>query len=537
MKVSNSGDALPVPLAAAAEWLVRNVSESESTFQLAWMHQIVDLTTDGNGTQTLIGSDSEVLGTFTVNTTTNRLTIGGTPGTVPGNLEIVTVSTAGELPAPLVAGRPYVVREVSGSTFQLAWSEDHGEWIRHSAGAPFVSDEDKAYIQSGWSWTNWKIRSNYLEVPFLDFTNVLQQQWLIAFTGNGSTDRDYHIADNVGRFTGTYDGKKMYNLLMDGIENVTLLNNTFDYDREANESGEVQIYKAEKPGNVLVPIDVLYRFGNKDLNEQLHPWIPDDLHLWASFETGESYVHGNASVPKLGLGTVPLTGSHLTNEADAAAGAQQVSPATRWSGRGWKTQATAASRAVEFRAYVLPAQGATNPTGIWVLESAIAGTAFGNALAYSSQGTLSAPNGSFQTLTNIVAAGPVALSPAGSGGGGGSVTISPTGSGGSGAGQVTISPSGIGGTVTIAPANGTVIISPGGGQAATITPSGNLVLGGNGSSQTIIASGQTGTINNMNLGDVTPGTGAFTTLSALGIAVAGGVAATTFIGNGARACL
>ena len=205
--VSNSGGAggaLPIPLARAAEWLVQERNADDSTFKLAWIPQIVDLTTTG-GTGTLTRPGNVAVGTFTADMTTNELTLSATPSPQLTNRE--TVYASGTLPE-LVAGRPYEVRKISETTLKLAWSPDPGEWIRHSAGAPFVSDESKVYIQSGWSWTNWKIRNNYLEVPFLNFGINLNQQSLIAFTGNGSTDRDYHIADNVGRFTGVYDGKK-----------------------------------------------------------------------------------------------------------------------------------------------------------------------------------------------------------------------------------------------------------------------------------------------------------------------------------------
>ncbi len=78
-------------------------------------------------------------------------------------------------------------------------------------------------------------------------------------------------------------------------------------------------------------------------------------------------------VRTLSLGTTQTTdsGLALTNTTAAAAGAQQISPALRWSANGWKTNATAASQAVDFRSYVLPTQGSTQPTGELIFESAI----------------------------------------------------------------------------------------------------------------------------------------------------------------------
>lgn len=79
----------------------------------------------------------------------------------------------------------------------------------------------------------------------------------------------------------------------------------------------------------------------------------------------------------LGVTQVDTKGIVLINTTAAAAGAQQISPAIRWSGQGWRTTATAASREVEWRAYALPIEGTTNPSTHWVLQNSInAGTYF-----------------------------------------------------------------------------------------------------------------------------------------------------------------
>jgi hypothetical protein len=61
----------------------------------------------------------------------------------------------------------------------------------------------------------------------------------------------------------------------------------------------------------------------------------------------------------------------LANSTAAINNTQSVSPPIVWQGNGWKTTATAASQDVRFRAYVLPVQGTTNPTGQWLVESSI----------------------------------------------------------------------------------------------------------------------------------------------------------------------
>lgn len=69
-----------------------------------------------------------------------------------------------------------------------------------------------------------------------------------------------------------------------------------------------------------------------------------------------------------GLDTDPDGALFIENTTAAAAGAQQYSPATIWTGRGWKTNATAGSQQVDMRAYLVPVQGAAAPYSQLVFE-------------------------------------------------------------------------------------------------------------------------------------------------------------------------
>ena len=96
-------------------------------------------------------------------------------------------------------------------------------------------------------------------------------------------------------------------------------------------------------------------------------------------------------VTTAGLGTTQTTSSGLAlvNTTAAAAGAQQISPAIRFSGFGWKTDATAASQAVDFRAFVTPVQGTANPTGYLGFGSSINGGAYSdNQLVITTSGNV-----------------------------------------------------------------------------------------------------------------------------------------------------
>lgn len=74
------------------------------------------------------------------------------------------------------------------------------------------------------------------------------------------------------------------------------------------------------------------------------------------------------AITLISLGTTPSAALSLINSTAAANGAQQVSGSLVWTGQGWKTAATAASQSVNYRAYVLPIQGAATPTSCWRLD-------------------------------------------------------------------------------------------------------------------------------------------------------------------------
>jgi len=83
----------------------------------------------------------------------------------------------------------------------------------------------------------------------------------------------------------------------------------------------------------------------------------------------------------------------LRNTTAAAAGAQQVSPSIAFEGRGWKTDATAASQIVRFRENILPVQGTANPSATWRLQSEINNTGtWTDRLTIDSSGVITLAN-------------------------------------------------------------------------------------------------------------------------------------------------
>lgn len=83
----------------------------------------------------------------------------------------------------------------------------------------------------------------------------------------------------------------------------------------------------------------------------------------------------------LGTTQTQTSGLALINNTAAAVGAQQISPALRFLGRGWKTNATAGSQTLEFRQWLLPVQGTANPTGQIKWERSVNGGAYSEVLA------------------------------------------------------------------------------------------------------------------------------------------------------------
>lgn len=107
----------------------------------------------------------------------------------------------------------------------------------------------------------------------------------------------------------------------------------------------------------------------------------------AGLETVQTFTALN-TMSADGIGATPTDRLQLSNTTAAAAGAQQYSPALRFTGQGWKTNAVAASQPVDWRIYVVPVQGAANPTANFLFQSSINGAAFSTRLTLDSSGVM-----------------------------------------------------------------------------------------------------------------------------------------------------
>jgi hypothetical protein len=106
--------------------------------------------------------------------------------------------------------------------------------------------------------------------------------------------------------------------------------------------------------------------------------------------TGSSFSTTGTVVPLMAptMTTAATTqdGIFLQNTTAAATGAQQYSPSLHLEGQGWKTTATAASEAVDWLMYVVPVQGAANPTSTLDLCSSFNGGAYTCSYTFNTGG-------------------------------------------------------------------------------------------------------------------------------------------------------
>jgi len=91
--------------------------------------------------------------------------------------------------------------------------------------------------------------------------------------------------------------------------------------------------------------------------QQIHNEVLSPTALTIEFASGSPQ-----TITRDAIGVTSTDGLILINNTAAAAAAQQWSPRLRFTGRGWKTNATAASQTVDWIIETVPVEGAANPT-------------------------------------------------------------------------------------------------------------------------------------------------------------------------------
>lgn len=107
------------------------------------------------------------------------------------------------------------------------------------------------------------------------------------------------------------------------------------------------------------------------------------------------------TVTKTSLGTTPSGGLLLRNSTSASNNSQQVSPRLELEGQGWKTNSTAGSQPVKVSYYLLPIQGAANPSLEWKFGYSINNGAYSYPLSLFSTSSASQPLLKFSGIGEI----------------------------------------------------------------------------------------------------------------------------------------
>jgi hypothetical protein len=111
-----------------------------------------------------------------------------------------------------------------------------------------------------------------------------------------------------------------------------------------------------------------------------------DVYLGST--TPAAALHALSTESTRSIGATSTDGVIARNTTAAAAGAQQWSPRIRLTGQGWKTDATAASQAVDWILENQPVQGTANPTTNLVVSSQINAGGYNARFTFGDTGNL-----------------------------------------------------------------------------------------------------------------------------------------------------
>ncbi len=337
----------------------------------------------GSGTTGYIPkwTGSSTLGDSMIKDTGSRIEIGTVEAGITGGALVVGGNI---LPSNLTAN----VSSYTLGDFSVVWGGVHTDYVRGSGGIFNItgSSSKAIFSDNDTGGLGVVIKSHGTQVAqFGDGTN--------PYVGIGTASPTYslHVVGNSRIETGSgkyvtidsVDSGNGVSLLLSGsasdIIGISSFNTYFN-------QGKVFLYgySSIAGGTDANRGDFLFR---NEYNSTNLMYLSSDGKLGIGTTTPSSKI--DITTTGLGVTQTTTSGLALVNTSVATAGAQQISPAIRWSGNGWKTNATAGSQAVDFRSYVLPVQGTANPSGRLVFESSINGGAYtANQLVLSSSGNV-----------------------------------------------------------------------------------------------------------------------------------------------------
>lgn len=128
--------------------------------------------------------------------------------------------------------------------------------------------------------------------------------------------------------------------------------------------------------DIIVPDEVYWVDWNGSMEVPTKNAIYDKIQTITESDTLQTVTDRgstttNAITSSRTTTTTPVDWFIASTSSTATSGNQKASTDVKWTGSGWKTDSTAAARQVDFRSWVLPEQWASNPTGIWKLQSQV----------------------------------------------------------------------------------------------------------------------------------------------------------------------
>lgn len=259
-------------------------------------------------------------------------------------------------------------------------------------------------------------------------SGALSTSSVTSYAANISNTRTGTTNTNVGLSVSASGGTNNYGLLVTGSAGFGITAPTAPVHAYSSAGGTQYPLKVEVSGGNCVL--ELYNSGNAKAYHQLLG-STGNVYWYTSTTSGAlgslrlimsasgNFTVGNTnldtskfSIEASSLGTTQTYASGLSvvSVTNASAGAQQISPAVRWRGNGWKTNATAGSQPVDFQAYVVPVQGTAAPTSYLTFETSVNGGSFTNVFTVDSGGKIgvntTAPAGIIDVVSTTMPAYP-----------------------------------------------------------------------------------------------------------------------------------
>lgn len=370
------------------------------------------------------GSDTVLDGDIYINTTLIGLTamvattgvsatavfIDGTPNNGTFYFKVSPIDMAGREGIASSEVSVTLSEGVPTDTARITWSATTGAASYRIYKGTSAGAENTYYTTTALTY-DWNGGAGTAGTP-----KTVNQGYQNIFNQSGYT---YFNAGNVNIGTTTAQNYKLYvggtsyfSGILQAAANIKLTGGTYIYP-SANSTTSMAFSNASGTriltvdtsnsrvgiGASITPSATLHVGGNIMLTagSKIVPATNSTTALGIGNASATTYVNFDTTNSRVGIGnTAPATqldifanvavtpddtkGLGLINTTAATVGAQKYSPAIRWRGFGWKTGGTAASRSTDWRSFVVPVQGASNPASYLTFQNSTNGGAYADIL-------------------------------------------------------------------------------------------------------------------------------------------------------------